>query len=308
MTMTPHELQASLKGIVGFGVTPFHENLQINREALRQNAEHLTQHCDVVIPLGHNGEIFSLTPEEQQIVARTVIDAVRKRKPVIVGVGFSLPIACELAKSAQAAGADGILILPPYYSNANDDGLFEYYRSVASATHLGAVLFQTPSFNFSLNLLRRLTDVPNIIGMKDEHGDMKQFVRQWKAVGDRIKLMCGVGEILAPSYFALGVDVFTSGIVNFMPQTPKKLLELLRAKKFETASRLVEQEVIPVFDLRAKRPGYTTLVIKEGMNFCGLMAGPARPPISRLPNPDREELRSILAGLGLLNRGASSAF
>ena len=72
----------------------FHENLQINCEALRQNAEHLTQHCDVVIPLGHNGhngEIFSLTPEEQQIVARTVAGAVReKRKPVIVGVRFSL--------------------------------------------------------------------------------------------------------------------------------------------------------------------------------------------------------------------------
>ena len=89
------------------------------------------------------------------------------------------------------------------------------------------MLFQTPSFNFSLNLLRRLTEVPNIVGMKGELGDMKQFVRQWKAAGDRIKLMRGVGEILAPSYFALGVDVFTSGIVNFMPQTPKKLLELL---------------------------------------------------------------------------------
>ena len=67
---------------------------------------------------------------------------------------------------------------------------------------LKAVLFQTPSFNFSLNLLRRLTEVPNIVGMKGELGDMKQFVRQWKAAGDRIKLMCGVGEILAPSYFA----------------------------------------------------------------------------------------------------------
>ena len=155
------------------------------------------------------------------------------------------------------------------------------------------MLFQTPSFNFSLNLLRRLTEVPNIVGMKGELGDMKQFVRQWKAVGDRIKLMCGVGEILAPSYFALGVDVFTSGIVNFMPQTPKKLLELLRAKKFETASRLVEQEVIPIFDLRAKRPGYTTLVIKEGMNFCGLMAGPARPPLAGPPRwPPRRRGRT----------------
>ena len=299
MTMSPTELRANLKGIVGFGVTPFFRNLQINVEALRHNAEHLTQHCDVVIPLGHNGELFSLTPEEQKIVARTVIDVVHKRRPVIVGVGLSVAVASEMAKSAEAAGADGILILPPY-GQTNDDGLYEYYRSIALATSLGVVLFQTPSFNFSLNLLQRLATLPNIVGMKDEHGDMKQFVRQWKVARDSIKPMCGVGEILAPSYFALGVDVFTSGIVNFMPKTSKTLLELLRGRNFEAASRLVEEEVIPIFDLRAKRPGYMTLVIKEAMNLCGMNAGPARPPICSLSEPEREELRSILIRLNLL--------
>jgi len=299
MTMSPSELRAKLKGIVGFGVTPFYENLQINLEALRQNAEHLTQHCDAVIPLGHNGELFSLTPEEQRTVASTVIGIVRKRRPVIVGVGLSVAVASELAKSAEAAGADGILILPPY-GQTNDDGLYEYYRSIVSATPLGVVLFQTPSFNFSLNLLRRLAGMPNIVGMKDEHGDMKQFVRQWKVARDSIKPMCGVGEILAPSYFALGVDVFTSGIVNFMPNTSKKLLELLTVRNFQAASRLVEDEVIPIFDLRAKRPGYMTLVIKEAMNLCGMNAGPARPPISTLAESEREELRGILARLNLL--------
>jgi len=299
MTMSPTELRANLKGIVGFGVTPFFRNLQINVEALRHNAEHLTQHCDVVIPLGHNGELFSLTPEEQKVVARTVIDVVHKRRPVIVGVGLSVAVASEMAKSAEAAGADGILILPPY-GQTNDDGLYEYYRSIALATSLGVVLFQTPSFNFSLNLLQRLATLPNIVGMKDEHGDMKQFVRQWKVARDSIKPMCGVGEILAPSYFALGVDVFTSGIVNFMPKTSKTLLELLRGRNFEAASRLVEEEVIPIFDLRAKRPGYMTLVIKEAMNLCGMNAGPARPPICSLSEPEREELRSILIRLNLL--------
>ena len=298
--MTPEELRASLKGIVGFGVTPFHQDLTLNLDALRRNAAHLAEHCEVVVALGNNGEIFSLAPEEQQVVARQVIEEVRGRKPVLVGVGFSAPVGRELARSAEAAGADGVLVLPPHLTAANDDGLFEYYRTVAAATKLGVVLFQTPAMNFSVALLRRLAEVPNIVGMKDEHGDMKQFVRQWRAVRERIKLMCGVGEILAPSYFALGVEVFTSGIVNFMPRTPRRILELLRAREFEAAARLVEEETLAIYDLRAKRPGYTTVVIKEGMNLCGMHAGPPRPPLAPLPDTDLNELRGILSRIGVL--------
>jgi 5-dehydro-4-deoxyglucarate dehydratase len=281
-------------------VTPFHQDLTLNLDALRRNAAHLAEHCEVVVALGNNGEIFSLAPDEQQIVARQVIEEVRGRRPVLVGVGFSAPVARELARSAEAAGADGVLVLPPHLTAANDDGLFEYYRTVAAATKLGVVLFQTPAMNFSVALLRRLAEVPNIVGMKDEHGDMKQFVRQWRAVRERIKLMCGVGEILAPSYFALGVEVFTSGIVNFMPRTPRRILELLRAREFEAAARLVEDETLAIYDLRAKRPGYTTVVIKEGMNLCGMHAGPPRPPLAPLPDSDLNELRGILSRIGVL--------
>jgi len=298
--MTPYDLRKNLKGIVGFGVTPFHPDLSLNLEALRQNAAHLAEHCEVVVALGNNGEIFSLAPEEQKVVARNVVEEVGGRRPVLIGVGFSTPVAVELARAAEEAGADGVLVLPPHLTAANDDGFFEYYRTVAEATKLGVVLFQTPMMNFSVSLLRRLAEVPNIVGMKDEHGDMKQFVRQWNAVRDRIKLMCGVGEILAPSYFALGVEVFTSGIINFMPRTPRRLLELLRARQFEVAARLVETETLALFDLRGKRPGYTTVVIKEAMNLCGMNAGPSRPPLAPLLEADRNELRSILARVGVL--------
>jgi 5-dehydro-4-deoxyglucarate dehydratase len=218
----------------------------------------------------------------------------------VVGVGFTVPIARELAQAAEAYGADGILALPPYFTHANDDGLFDYYRSIASGTKLGVILFQTPTVNFSPALLRRLAEVPNIIGLKDEHGDMHQFVRQWEAVSDRLELLCGVGEILAPSYFALGVKAFTSGIVNFMPKTCVTILKHLREGQMEAAARVVERDTIPIYDLRAKRPGYRTLVIKEAMNLCGMKVGPVRPPLAPLPDADRAELRAILERLGLL--------
>lgn len=297
---TPEELKQALRGIVGFGVTPFHDDLSIHYEALRENAAHLAAQCDVIVPLGNNGEIYSLTPEERKAVGRAVVEEVRGRKPVVVGVGYALPVARELARAAEEYGADGILLLPPDFTSANEDGLFEYYRAVASATRLGIVLFQTQSFNFSVPLLERLAEIPNITGLKDEHGDMKQFVRQWKAVGSRIELLCGVGEILAPSYFALGVRGFTSGIINFMPQTPRRIWDLLQEGRLEEAARVVEQEAIPVFDLRKKRAGYTTLVIKEAMNLCGKRAGPVRPPLAPMTEADRQELRETLKRVGAL--------
>lgn len=300
MARDPNELRSALRGIVGFGVTPFQKDLSLNIEALRQNVAHLVDSSDVVVTLGNNAEVFSLSPEEQKLVGCTVVEEVHGRKPVLIGVGFSVPVAYELAQAAEASGADGLLALPPYLTHAADDGLFEYYRCVASATKLGVVLFQTPTLNFSPGLLRRLVKVPNIIGLKDEHGDMKQFVRQWDAVGGRLELLCGVGEILAPSYFALGVKAFTSGIVNFMPKTPLKILEHLREGRLEAAARVVESEAIPIYDLRGKRPGYTIVVIKEAMNLCGMNAGPARPPLAPMLDADREELRAVLTRLGLL--------
>ena len=294
------ELKASLKGIIGFGVTPFRKDLSVDVEALRQNAAYLVQYCDVIVPLAGNGEIYSLSVAEHKKIGSAVVEEVHGRKPVIVGVGFSVPIARELAQAAEAYGADGILALPPYFTHANDDGLFEYYRSIAGATKLGVILFQTTAVNFSPALLRRLAEVPNIVGLKDEHGDMHQFVRQWGAASDRMELLCGVGEILAPSYFALGVQAFTSGIVNFMPKTCVKILKHLQRGQLEAAAEIVEKEAVEIYDLRGKRPGYRTLVIKEAMNLCGLNAGTVRPPLAPLPEADRAELRKILDKLALL--------
>jgi 5-dehydro-4-deoxyglucarate dehydratase len=305
MSRTPNELKAAFRGIVGFGVSPFRADFSINPEALRQNASQLSSTCDVVVALGMNGEIFSVSAEEHKTIGRIVVEEVRGRKPVLVGVGFSVPVASELAKAAEVYGADGVLALPPQYTNTTDDGLFEYYKAVAGSTKLGVILFQTTALNFSPALLRRLVAIPNIVGLKDEHGDMKQFIRQWDAVGDRMELLCGVGEILAPSYFALGVKAFTSGIVNFMPQTPLKILDHLRKGELEKAARVVERETLAIYDLRARRPGYVVTVIKEAMNMCGLNVGPVRPPLSPLVEADRRDLRAVLEKLGLIKSNAA---
>jgi 5-dehydro-4-deoxyglucarate dehydratase len=297
MGLNAAELKSSLKGLIGFGVTPFHEDFTLDLESLRRNASYLAKYCDIVVALGNNGEIFSLSVEEQMQVGRAVVEEIGKRKPVLVGTGFSLPDSCELVQTAEAYGADGILILPPHYTKSNEDGLFAYYQAVANATKLGVILFQTPELNFSPSLLRRLTAIPNIVGLKDEYGDMKQFVRQQAAVGDRFVMLCGVGEILMPSYAALGVTVFTSGIVNFIPKTTLEIIKLITNGQLEAAARIVARDTLAIFDLRVKLPGYSTSVIKEAMNLCDMKVGPVRPPLPALLDSDREHLRAILQRL-----------
>ena len=129
---------------------------------------------------------------------------------------------------------------------------------------------------------------------------MKQFVRQKAAVGDHFEMLCGVGEILAPSYSALGVKGFTSGLVNFMPQTSLAIMACLQKGLLEEASRIVVRDTLAIFELRVKHPGYSTSVIKEAMNLCGIPAGPVRPPLPPLFASDVEDLRKILRSCGAL--------
>ena len=301
MGLSHAELKASLRGLIGFGVTPFHTDFTIDQEALRKNAAHLAKYCDVVVALGNNGEIFSVSVNEQISVGRIVVEEVGGRKPVVIGIGFSFSDTRELAREADRYGADGVLVLPPHYSKPSDDGLFAYYQAAAAATNLGIILFQTPECNFSVPLLRRLAEIPNIVALKDEHGDMKQFVRQNAAVGDRFEMLCGVGEILAPSYSALGIKGFTSGIVNFMPQTSRAIMACLQNGQLEEASRIVARDTLEIFAMRVKHPGYSTSVIKEAMNLCGFPAGPVRPPLSPLFASDVEQLGKILRSCGAIN-------
>ena len=133
MGLSPAELKSALHGFIGFGVTPFYQDFRINEESFPENASRLEKHCDVVVAMGNNGEIFSLSVPQQKLVGLIVVEEIGKRKPVLVGTGFLLPDSRELAQAAETYGADGILILPPRYHKSNDDGLFACYQAIAQS-------------------------------------------------------------------------------------------------------------------------------------------------------------------------------
>src|SRR5262245_24818735 len=124
--MKPAELLAQYGGVIAFPITPFHEDLSLDIEGLRHNLTRLMNHpVSAGVAAGGTGEMYSLTPDEYAQVVETTVEIVNGREPVIAGVGFNQAMAVEMAKQSAAAGVDAILALPPYYPQADEEGLFE---------------------------------------------------------------------------------------------------------------------------------------------------------------------------------------
>lgn len=154
--LAPEVLKAHLHGVLAFPITPYAADGMVDLAAVRQNAEWLAGSgvCALVAPSG-TGELFALTPDECADIVAATVGAVAGRVPVIAGVGFGPRVAAELARRAERAGADGILVLPPYYGRPDDQGLLAYYQAVAGATRLGIMPYARDAALFTPPLLAR---------------------------------------------------------------------------------------------------------------------------------------------------------
>src|SRR5712691_520199 len=164
MSMEPTELRSKLSGVIAFPITPFKSDLSLDVEGLQENLAKLLEHpvC-AVVAAGGTGEMYSLTPAEHFRVIQTTVEVASGRVPVIAGVGFGPQLAVDLARAAATAGADGILAFPPYYPQAEDEGMLAYYRAIAEATSLGMLIYSRDWASFSPLMVERLTSIPNLV-------------------------------------------------------------------------------------------------------------------------------------------------
>src|ERR1041384_2366553 len=182
--MHPSTLRNKLYGVIAFPVTPFKEDLSLDLPALHENLTNLLQYSiSALVAAGGTGEMYSLTPAEYTRVIELTALAVEDRVPVIAGVGFGQRLAVEMAQAAEKAGADGILAFPPYYMQAEDDGLFEYYRAVGAATKLGLLIYSRDWASFTPAMVERLTSIPTLIAWKDGLGDIRRLQAIMNQVG-----------------------------------------------------------------------------------------------------------------------------
>jgi len=294
--MHPGTLRKKLSGVIAFPVTPFKEDLSLDLPALHQNLTHLMQYqISAVVAAGGTGELYSLTPAEYTRVIELTTNAVEDRVPVIAGVGFGQRLAVEMAQAAEKAGADGILAFPPYYPQAEDEGLFKYYRAIGEATRLGMLIYTRDWISFTPSMVERLTTIPTLIGWKDGEGDIRRLQMIINQVGDRLHWIGGAGDDMVAAYFSIGVTTFTSSIATVAPRLSLKLWELADAGDSEMLRDLLDRCVIPLYALRARRKGYEVSAMKAMMDMVGLNGGPVRPPLVNVKPDEEDELRSILA-------------
>jgi 5-dehydro-4-deoxyglucarate dehydratase len=294
--MNPNTLRNKLSGVIAFPVTPFKENLALDLPGLHHNLTKLLEHpIAAVVAAGGTGEMYSLTPAEYARVIELTTHAVEDRVPVIAGVGFGQRLAVEMAQAAEKAGADGILAFPPYYQQADDEGLLEYYRAIGEATRLGMLIYSRDWAHFTPTMVERLCVIPTLVAWKDGQGDIRRLQAIMNRVGNRLHWIGGAGDDMVGAYYSTGIRTYTSSIATVAPKLSLKLHELAEAGNGEALAELLDECVIPLYALRARRKGYEVSAMKAMMDMVGLNGGPVRPPLVNVKPEEEDELRTILS-------------
>ena len=297
MPQSPEELRTNLQGLFAFPVTPFTEDDQVNIAAYRELLQYMLKFKPAALFVcGGTGEFFSLTLSEYRALVKAAVEEVRGQVPVIAGAGYGTRMAVEFAASAEQQGADGVLVLPPYLLNAEQDGLFEHYRIVANSTKLGVILYQRDNAIFAPSTVSRLASVANIIGFKDGSGDMERLHRIRHIIGERMAFMNGMptAEMSAGAFLGNGIASYSSAVFNFVPEISKAFYQSLISGEAQKNKSLVENFYRPLSEIRDRKKGYAVSLIKAGVRIMGRAVGPARPPLVNPRSDEEAELKSVI--------------
>src|SRR5579872_654290 len=211
--MSPTEFKGRLKGVIGFVITPFEPNQDLDLRGLEILVKRIADSpTHALCCAGGVGEFYALSLDEYREVVQTVVRAAGGRLPVIAGVGHATRIACEWARAAADAGADGLMVNPVYFAEPGLEGLLAHFRALGQASGLGMIAFSTGQFAYSLELMERLAELPEVVGLKDEIGNLNTFSACYARLRDRFAWINGMAEPLVTPYFAAGARAFTTGL------------------------------------------------------------------------------------------------
>jgi 5-dehydro-4-deoxyglucarate dehydratase len=284
-----------LDGVLFFPVTPFTESGEVD---LRKLAEHVATGVDagpggVFIACG-TGEFHALETGEFAGIVRTAVEATAGRVPVYAGAGGSVAQAKLFASAAAEAGADGLLLLPPYLVQMPQDGLVAYTREVAAATDLPLIVYNRGNARYNEASAVEVARLPNVVGFKDGTGDVDLVARIVRAVTDALahdgkpfQFFNGLptAEVSQQAYRAIGVTLYSSATFAFAPELALAFYHALESGDDELVAALLREFFHPLVRLRDTVPGYAVSLIKAGVSMEGLDAGPVRAPLT-MPSPE----------------------
>ncbi|MBF4574282.1 5-dehydro-4-deoxyglucarate dehydratase [Herbiconiux sp. VKM Ac-1786] len=291
-------------GVLFFPVTPFGADGGVDHGMLAEHvASRLPFGPGAVFPACGTGEFHALSAREVEDVVRTTVTTVAGRVPVLAGAGGPLGHAIDNARSAEAAGADGLLLLPPYLVSGTTEGLVAYVEAVLAATSLPVVLYHRGTARYTPDAVRRLTAHPQVIGFKDGTGDIgatQEIVLAARATGRELQFFNGLltAELTQGAFRGIGVPLYSSAAFAMIPELAALHYAAYTAGDEETRLRLLEEFYVPLVRLRDETPGFGVSLIKAGLRLRGLAVGSVRPPLVD-PTAEQEARLTALLDAGL---------
>lgn len=288
------------KGSMVAIVTPF-KNGKFDEQTYAKLIDwHIAEGTSGIIPCGTTGESATLEYDEHYRVIQTAIEIVNKRIPVIAGTGAnSTAETIEMTLKAKELGADGSLLVCPYYNKPTQEGVYRHYKAIAEAVDIPIVLYNVPgrtALNILPSTIARLSEIRNIVAVKEATGDMKQASEILRLCGDNITVLSG-DDFTTFALMALGGKGAISVSANVMPKVSSQMCEFLLQGKYDEARKLhflleplnsamfIETNPIPV---------------KTALSLMGVINEEFRLPLCEMAPANKQKLKEVLAKLGLV--------
>ncbi len=288
------------KGAIVAIVTPFKDG-KVDEDALRELIEfQISNGTDGIVPCGTTGESATLSHEEHDRVIEITIDAVKKRVPVIAGTGSnSTAEAIRLTKHAHEAGADGALIVCPYYNRPTQEGLYQHYKMIAESVPIPILPYNIPSrtgVNLLPDMVAKLAKIKNIVGIKEASGSIKQMSDVIELCGDDFAVLSG-DDLFTLPLLAMGGAGIISVISNVAPADMAGLVDAFTAKDFAKAKEL-HHKMSPLIESLFIEVNPTP--VKAALALMGKIQYEYRLPLCKMSDANLEKLRKVMVNYGLI--------
>jgi 4-hydroxy-tetrahydrodipicolinate synthase len=284
-------------------VTPFKDG-KVDEAKLRELVRwHAAEGTSSIVPVGTTGESPTLSSDEAKRVIEVTIEEAKKsgKLKVIAGTGsYDTAKTVETTQWAKKAGADGALIVCPYYNKPTQNGIYLHYKAVAEEAGLPVVVYTIPGrsvININPETIARLSQVPGIVAVKEASGNLGQMIEIVALCGDKITLLSGDDPLTLPM-IAIGAKGVISVSANVIPRRMAELVALGLKGEFEAAKKL-HYELFPLF--KALFSETNPIGIKAAMELANLCSGELRLPMTRMEEPNLKKLEAAMRQTGVLN-------
>ena len=282
-------------------ITPFGKDGGVNYAAFGRMIDFQIENgTDVLVVLGTTGEPPTMTEEEKEEVMRFSVRRAAKRAKVVFGTGSnSTAHAVEASRKAERLGADGLLAVTPYYNKCTQNGLYEYYKTIADAVSIPVICYNVPprtGVNIKPETAARIADIENIAGIKEACGNMEQIVTTARMIRGKCDLYSGDDHLNLP-ILAIGGAGLISVSSNIFPRETKQLYEAVKRGDLGEANRL-QDKMLPVIDLLFCE--VNPIPAKAAADMIGLEGGIPRAPLTEMEPAHKEQLRAALKTYGLI--------